>query len=282
LDVSQTTADSIWSNNRKILAASNVFNTDGGAGGNFTQQVNKSIITVAASTTLTTASLTCEYASANGVAFFLLPAAATSADKIFQIKKIDATAQNVWISPAGTDTFEGSSSWLSLTTQYQWVTLQSDGTSSWKIIGRTVPSTGVAPGGDTYTLVSADVSGLPNSRTLAAGKNMFFTDGGAGSTFTEEVGPVTSITSGTTNLTATSNTVIICDASGGAITINLPAASNSNKLFRIKKVDSSANTVTISRAGSDLIDGATTYVLTIQYQAADVVAGTTANQWNLL
>ena len=63
---------------------------------------------------------------------------------------------------------------------------------------------------------------------------------------------------------------VIWDASGGACVQNLPAATNSGKIFYFKKVDSSANTVTVTPDGTDTIDGAANYVLTAQYESVTV------------
>lgn len=80
---------------------------------------------------------------------------------------------------------------------------------------------------------------------------------------------VVSVT-GTTSAT-TVNDVIF--ASGGAFTITLPAASNTGKVLRIKKTDSSlANIITISRAGGDTIDGATTTTLNTLGEVVELVA----------
>lgn len=75
-----------------------------------------------------------------------------------------------------------------------------------------------------------------------------------------------------TNLTATALTldkahhVILSDATAGAVTLTLPdAASVEGKVFVIKKVDATANTVTIAAAGTDLIDGVATKVIAAQY-----------------
>lgn len=62
-----------------------------------------------------------------------------------------------------------------------------------------------------------------------------------------------------------------CDASAGNITVNLPATTGLGRLVTVKKVDSSANTVTVTRAGSDTIDGATTYVLSTQYDVVQLI-----------
>lgn len=69
-------------------------------------------------------------------------------------------------------------------------------------------------------------------------------------------------------LSATTDQMVKVDASGGARTVNLPAASGLSGLFyTIIKSDSSANNVTIDGNASETINGATTYLLTSQYQS---------------
>ena len=66
-------------------------------------------------------------------------------------------------------------------------------------------------------------------------------------------GNVRSIAAGTTNLTADDAGDVYVDASGGAVTINLPAtdAANARPLpLRFFRTDTSANAVTINRAGA--------------------------------
>ncbi len=67
----------------------------------------------------------------------------------------------------------------------------------------------------------------------------------------------------TGNYTATlDDDTILVDATSGAITITLPAASTAtNKVLTVKKIDSSANTVTVAPNEAETIDGATTMVL---------------------
>ena len=66
---------------------------------------------------------------------------------------------------------------------------------------------------------------------------------------------------------------ILVDATGGARIVNLPTAvGRGEKWFTVKKVDSSSNTVTIDGSGSETIDGATTYVITNQYESITVVS----------
>lgn len=85
----------------------------------------------------------------------------------------------------------------------------------------------------------------------------------------------------TANYTATTaDHVIRVDATSGSVTITLPAASNAGALLRIKRIDGSANTVTVQRAGSDTIDGATSFTLT-QYQSRDLVAPNTGADWGV-
>jgi hypothetical protein len=69
-------------------------------------------------------------------------------------------------------------------------------------------------------------------------------------------------------LSATTDQLVKVDATGGARTVNLPAASgNSGLFYTIIKSDSSANAVTIDGNSSETINGATTFVLTAQYQS---------------
>lgn len=104
--------------------------------------------------------------------------------------------------------------------------------------------------------------------TPAVGMLWYDTSGSAG------VGGVVAITTKTGTYTAANtDTVILCDASGGAFTVTLPAAAdNTGKVFYLKKIDSSANAVTIDGNGAETIDDATTLVLSGQYDAAMLVS----------
>lgn len=71
---------------------------------------------------------------------------------------------------------------------------------------------------------------------------------------------------------------VIADATSGAFTITLPPASNAkNQVKWVKKVDSSANAITIVGVGSETIDDSTSITLTIQYQSIDLFSDGT--QW---
>lgn len=92
----------------------------------------------------------------------------------------------------------------------------------------------------------------------------------------------TSIVTKTANYTATlSDYTILCDATSGAITITLPAASTSSgKIYNIKKIDASGNNVVIDGNASETIDGATTQTITAQWTNRTIQSNGTA--WFIL
>lgn len=79
----------------------------------------------------------------------------------------------------------------------------------------------------------------------------------------------------------TSNTVVLCDATTGAITVMLPAASgNGGRTYYIKKIDSSVNTVTVDANASETIDGDLTAVITLRYESITLVCD--GSNWHLI
>lgn len=71
------------------------------------------------------------------------------------------------------------------------------------------------------------------------------------------------------------------DASGGAVTVNLPAlAGVTGRVYNVKKIDASANAVTIDGSGAETIDGTATKATTTQYANYQIQAGTT--EWVIL
>lgn len=91
---------------------------------------------------------------------------------------------------------------------------------------------------------------------------------------------VTAITNASSPYTVVStDSFVTCDATAGAVTINLPAATGTGREISFKKIDSTANACTPTRAGSDLIDGAASYSLISQYAASKVV-DTASAVWN--
>lgn len=86
---------------------------------------------------------------------------------------------------------------------------------------------------------------------------------------------------GNTTLDDTHSMVLV-DASGN-ITITLPTAASVfdsttgiGKIYRIKKIDADANTVTIDPNGAELIDGGATAVLTVQWESITIQSNGTA------
>lgn len=92
----------------------------------------------------------------------------------------------------------------------------------------------------------------------------------------------TSSTTKTANYAATVNDgTIRCNAAAGMITISLPAAASVTGLgLCIKKIDGSANVVTIDPAGTELIDGVATMLVETQWQAICIQSNGTG--WDVL
>lgn len=82
-------------------------------------------------------------------------------------------------------------------------------------------------------------------------------------------------------LTATDCTILATGGAGG-ITLTLPAANSSSNLIIIKKVDAAVGVITIGRAGSDVIDGATSITLTAQYETCILLSDGAGNWQRLL
>lgn len=79
-------------------------------------------------------------------------------------------------------------------------------------------------------------------------------------------------------LTTSSQKYQIVDASSGAITITLPSTTTAGYEFTIKKIDASANAVTV--AGT--IDGAVNFVLASRYKYVTLISTTTAGTWYIV
>lgn len=74
--------------------------------------------------------------------------------------------------------------------------------------------------------------------------------------------------------------VSLCDASGGAFTVTLPtAADHAGQAYYIKKIDSSANAITVDGNGST-IDGDATADIPAQYEAWKLVSD--GSNWHVL
>lgn len=86
----------------------------------------------------------------------------------------------------------------------------------------------------------------------------------------------------TTNITlSSSDDVVLVDATVGPVTVTLaPAADRQGLKVSVKKVDSSANAVTVAANGSETIDGAATKDLASQYD--NLTAASDGTTWWLL
>lgn len=83
---------------------------------------------------------------------------------------------------------------------------------------------------------------------------------------------VSVLTKATGTYSLTNEYAILGNAIAGTVTLQLPSASTSSgKIYKIKKIDSSLNAITVSGDGTDTIDGQSSYSINYQYQAIDLV-----------
>ncbi len=86
------------------------------------------------------------------------------------------------------------------------------------------------------------------------------------------------VISKTSTYAAVAGDVVLANTTGGGFTITLPASgSNKNLSIRVKKISSDSNVVTVSRSGSDLIDGQTTQTFTSQWTNIEIIADGVTN-----
>src|SRR5664280_1933694 len=86
----------------------------------------------------------------------------------------------------------------------------------------------------------------------------------------------------TTTYTAAANQLVPADATSAAFTVTLPTAPADKTRVFVKKIDSSANAVTIATAGSDVFNetgGSTSVSLTLQNQTVTVQYNSSTNIW---
>jgi hypothetical protein len=74
---------------------------------------------------------------------------------------------------------------------------------------------------------------------------------------------------------------ILCDCSGGPISVLIPAAAGlAGKGYNIKKIDASANIVTVTPNGAETIDGQNPYLLIPQWDCVSIQ--TEGTEWFVL
>jgi hypothetical protein len=120
-------------------------------------------------------------------------------------------------------------------------------------------------------------------RTLVAGTNVNITQ----TANTLVISASSGSGANTVNLTTTDYTLLgtdnhlRVDASSSPINVTLPDASAVlGKVYTIKKIDSSANTVTILTSLSQLIDGNSTESLTVQYESITLISN--GSGWDII
>lgn len=113
----------------------------------------------------------------------------------------------------------------------------------------------------------ANITDIPNR----AHNNLTAFNGGASGEYfhltASQHNSLTALNTYTANEVLTSaNGYVLGNATSGNITFTLPPASLRTRLH-IKKIDSSANIVTVQRAGTDTIEGSNTVSLNTQYKS---------------
>lgn len=145
-------------------------------------------------------------------------------------------------------------------------------------LGVVLSSLGLRATGTAYTITTSGAvsfTGTTGTSTLTNSSSGSFTGsataGVGGLSFTTTARAVAS------TLVVTSPYTSLCNATTASFTLTLPAASVKNGIsFWFKKIDASANTITLQRAGTDTIDGATTFVLSTQYKYVEIISDGTA------
>ena len=75
------------------------------------------------------------------------------------------------------------------------------------------------------------------------------------------------------------DSVLLCNAASQAITLTLPSAAGiAGRQYTFKRVNAGANAVTVAAAATETIDGASTLVITTQYEHITIVSDGT-NWW---
>lgn len=145
-------------------------------------------------------------------------------------------------------------------------------------------------GGTSWACSADSTGGSPTFDTVGSGTNTTaaMVMGAGGSLVPTSTGIITAtsispkvvtVNAGNTPYTSlASDYLLLCDTTAGARTINLPAATT-KVVYQIKTL-SSANSCTVNRAGADTIDGGTSAVLTVQYEAINLASDGTAT-WEI-
>ena len=168
----------------------------------------------------------------------------------------------LWVSCINTSGGTGTASWT-------W-TYQAMGVNPISLGGTNNASLAVTNGGSIYT----DGSKLMNTGAGTSGQYLKSNGAAAPSwdnpSGTQTVVSKTNADSPYTVLSSDQN--ILVDTSGGAITINLPAAASSNgRILTIKKTSNDFTACTIDGNASETIDGSTTTTINTRYESITII-----------
>src|ERR1017187_9492190 len=92
---------------------------------------------------------------------------------------------------------------------------------------------------------------------------------------------LTSVTIAASTKIFTDDNFVRADATSGNIVITLPDVPFNGEMVTVKKIDSSAHTVTINGNVAN-IDGAGTQVISAQYASLSMVFDFASNTWNIV
>lgn len=81
------------------------------------------------------------------------------------------------------------------------------------------------------------------------------------------------------NITLSQETYIIVSATTNVILSVPPASQNDGMLYKVKKAMASANTLTISALGADLIDGSANFTWSGIYESFDFLCDRLGSRW---
>lgn len=177
------------------------------------------------------------------------------------------TSKPGWTAQAASSGVDGYLSGANWTTFNGKQNALSPGNATTSTVGVTVSGTGVTVGPAMTIDIATASSGSPGLLSAADwstfnGKQAALTSAGVTTT-------IRTVTSDPT--VAAGDHTILCDCTGGAITVNLPAASsNTGRILNIKKVDSGANAVTIDANSTEKVDGALTQTLSSVNKAVQI------------
>ena len=121
------------------------------------------------------------------------------------------------------------------------------------------------------TIPNTAITGLGTMSTQNS-NSVAITGGSISNVTFSNVSINTSIVTKSANYTAAAaDETILANSSTGVVTITLPTAVGvAGKVYTVKKIDSSANAVTVATTSSQTIDGTTTYSLANQYGGVNV------------